>query len=140
MLGQVCELQKQYGKTAANLETLVRGFLWVLADYAMTDIIRGIGEYVRRKADIPAPADIVNIIEPPKQEWKPDWPVYIALKKRIQQEGYFVYGSEKEFLKRCNDYAIKRAMDAVEPESEDERTARQLATGEKTFALEGPGE
>jgi hypothetical protein len=110
--------------------------LWVLADYAMAEILGAIAEYVKRNADIPAPADIVNIIIPPKREWKPDWAVYISLKKRVQRDGYYPYGSEREFLKRCDDYAISRAL--AEPANEDERTARQIAMGQKTFALEGP--
>lgn len=138
MLGQICELQKQYGKTAANLETLVDGFLWVLADYPMDVILNALAKYVKRNPDIPAPADIVNLIDPLKQEWKPDWPAYIALKKRVQRDGYFPYGKEKEFLKLCDDYAIKRALEATEPDSDDERTARLIASGQKMFALEGP--
>jgi len=106
-LGQVCELQKQYGKTSANLETLVNGFLWVLADYPIAEILSALAQYVKRHSDIPAPADIVNIIDPPKAEWKPDWPAYIALKKRVQRDGYYPYGTEKRFLQMCDEYAIQ---------------------------------
>ena len=137
-LSKVCALQKNYGKTAAELEILVDGFLWVLADYPMADILQALAEYIKRNPDIPAPADIVNIIDPVKAEWKPDWPVYIALKKRIQRDGYYVYGSEKKFLQRCDDYAIEHATAATEPVSDDERMGRQIAIGEKTFFLEGP--
>jgi hypothetical protein len=135
-LGQVCELQKQYGKTAANLETLVNGFLWVLTDYGMAEILGAIAEYVKRHPDIPAPADIVNIIDPLKVAWKPDWAVYISLRKRIQRDGYYPYSYEREFLKRCDDYAIARAV--ADDATEDERTARQIAIGARTFVLEGP--
>lgn len=62
--------------------------------------------------------------------------MYISLKKRVQKDGYYPYGSERDFLKRCEEYAVSRAL-AVDA-TEDERTARQIAAGEKTFALEGP--
>jgi hypothetical protein len=78
------------------------------------------------------------MIDPPKQEWKPDWPAYITLKKRIQRDGCYVYGREKELIKLCDDYAIERALDAAEPANEDERMARLIASGEETFALDGP--
>jgi hypothetical protein len=87
---------------------------------------------------MPTPADIVNLIDSPKEEWKPDWSAYNALKKRVQQDGYYPYGKEKEFLKLCDEYAVKRALASAEPLSEDERTAHLIATGQKTFALEGP--
>jgi hypothetical protein len=135
-LSKVCALQKQYGKSATDLETLVEGFLWVLGNYPMNEILLGIAEYVKRNSDIPAPADIVKIIDPPKQEWKPDWAVYITLKKRIQQDGYYPYSDEREFLKRCDAYAVNRALS--DDAGEEEKTGRVIASGQKTFALEGP--
>jgi hypothetical protein len=47
------------------------------------------------------------------------------------------YGKEKDLIKLCDDYAIER-LDAAEPANEDERTARLIASGEETFALDGP--
>jgi len=105
--------------------------------YPIAEILSALAQYVKRHSDIPAPADIVNIIDPPKAEWKPDWPAYIALKKRVQRDGYYPYGTEKRFLQMCDEYAIKRTMESAEPVNEDERTARGIATGEKVFALEG---
>jgi hypothetical protein len=44
----------------------------------------------------------------------------------------------KELIKLCDDYAIERALDVAEPANEDERTAVLIASGEETFALDGP--
>lgn len=63
LMEQVCALQKQYGKTPAELEILVEGFSWVLADYSMAKIMAAIREYITNSSDIPAPADIVKIIK-----------------------------------------------------------------------------
>lgn len=63
ILSQVCALQKQYGKTQAELETLVEGFSWVLADYPMPKIIKAFREYVISHSDIPAPSDIIKLIK-----------------------------------------------------------------------------
>jgi hypothetical protein len=59
-------------------------------------------------------------------------------KKAYQRDGCYVYGREKELIKLCDDYAIERALDAAEPANEDERMARLIASGEETFALDGP--
>lgn len=71
LLSQCCALQKQYGKTPAELETLVEGFSWALADYTMQQIITAMREYVRNASDIPAPADIIKIIEAEREKNKP---------------------------------------------------------------------
>lgn len=63
MLGRICVLQKTYGKTQAELETLVEGFAWILAEHELSDIRDAFKEYITRKSDIPAPADIIKIIE-----------------------------------------------------------------------------
>jgi hypothetical protein len=63
LLSQTCALQKAYGKTQAELETLVEGFSWALAEYRMPEIIRGMREYILTHSDIPAPADIIKIID-----------------------------------------------------------------------------
>ena len=63
LLEQVCALQKQYGKTPAELEILVEGFSWVLADHSIVKIMAAMREYIQHNSDIPAPADILKIIE-----------------------------------------------------------------------------
>lgn len=56
-------MQKAYGKTPSELETLVEGFSWALADYTMQNIIKAMREYVLNNSDIPAPSDIIKIIK-----------------------------------------------------------------------------
>lgn len=101
-LATVCELQRQYGKTAGELETLVEGFCWVLGGYPMQKIIDAIGVHIRRSPTIPTPADIEAIINPPRP--KPDWPAYIALMKRIA-DGHFALSDERRFISECESYA-----------------------------------
>lgn len=135
---QCFDVLDTFGKTPDQLTNIIKAFVMQLSEYSYEQVRTAFRAYIKRNIVMPKPADIVNLIDPPKQEWKPDWPVYIALKKRIQRDGYYVYGVEREFLKRCDDFAIARAIDKAEPVSEDERTARRIAAGEKTFALEGP--
>ena len=137
-LSQACALLKQFGKTPAELRTLRDGFLQALSDIPIADLIKALWMHVNTADDIPTPRQLRAIVQPNPPEWKPDWPVYIALKKRVQRDGYYPFGSEREFLKRCDEYAINRAMQAGEPANDDERTARLLASGQKTYAIEGP--
>lgn len=63
IISQACALQKQYGKTRQELETLVEGFAWALASYKIQDITKAFRVYVKNNSDIPAPNDILKIIE-----------------------------------------------------------------------------
>lgn len=76
----------------------------------MHEIITAMKSYVLAKNDIPTPSDLLQIINPPKQEWKPDWAAYIAMKKRIHDHGYYPYSDEREFLRKCDQYAVDMAL------------------------------
>lgn len=67
ILSQICALQKNYGKTQTELETLVEGFSWALAGYSMRQIIPAMRKYVLNNSDIPSPSDIIRIIEKPNE-------------------------------------------------------------------------
>jgi hypothetical protein len=138
LVRQCFDVLDTFGKTPEQLTNIIKAFVTQLSEYPYDHVRTAFRQYLKRNSKMPTPADIVNLIDPPKEEWKPDWSAYNALKKRVQRDGYFPYGSEKEFLRLCDEYAKKRALASVEPASEEERTARLIATGEKTFALEGP--
>jgi hypothetical protein len=80
-IGRVFDLQKQFGKTTAQLENIVAGFCWALQDYPLPKVIEGIRTYIKLKPDIPTPADIRQIIDPIIEPWKPDWSTYNRFKK-----------------------------------------------------------
>lgn len=63
LLSQICALQKVYGKTQDELEVLVEGFAWALAEYDMQQIVSAMRKYIIAHSDVPAPADIVKLIQ-----------------------------------------------------------------------------
>lgn len=90
-----------------ELETLVEGFAWCMAQYPVELVIRGIGEYIQTHNDIPTPADIRAIIDPVKPEWKPDWSVYNALKEERKHGGaYALSRDEIEYLAACEKWTL----------------------------------
>lgn len=97
-LAKVCALQKAYSKTPAELSTLVDGFLWVLGDIPVADIIQAIGEYCRTHADIPAPADILAIVDPPAPALSTA--MYLEIKRRIADGNVWVGSAEHEYVRR----------------------------------------
>lgn len=95
-LSRVCALQRQYGKTDAELETLVEGFCWVLGDYSMGLILAGIAEFVKRSNEIPTPADIANLVDPPTPPLSAA--VYVAYQKKAK-EGAFLLSDERAYCR-----------------------------------------
>lgn|GEM_PF-3934209 len=121
-LATACKLQKQYGQTEAELETLVEGFSMILSDYPMLRIIEAMTHYVRKHPDIPRPSDIEAILNPPRP--KPAWPAYIGLKKRIH-DGYFPLDHERQFLRDCERSAIDQLADENDNFNEAQRQISQ---------------
>ena len=63
MLFQCFQGLKLYGKEPEALEALVGMFQLVLHDYPMDQIRRAFALHLKRSNEMPAPADIANIIE-----------------------------------------------------------------------------
>lgn len=98
ILSQICKMQKAYGKTAFDLETIVSGFLMFMEEYHMADILRGLKEYMKLKNDIPAPSDIIAIIDPPPEPLSQA--MYIRICKKVEDGYTFVSDAEYTYKSR----------------------------------------
>lgn len=108
VIGRVFDLQKQYGKTTSQLETIVDGFLWALAGYSVEQVTDGFRKYISRKSDMPTPADIINIIDPIKEPWRPDKSYYIKLQEIFKREGPYGLGQDEiDYIYAYEDYMRK---------------------------------
>lgn len=96
-------MQKQYGKTAEELETLVDGFAWALDGYEMPDIMAAFGIYIRKKSDIPAPADIIKIMEKEKERRMVEEPSIEKLRS-YQAKGIPLIASQIKQLEEADGY------------------------------------
>lgn len=127
MLAKVCALQKQYGKTQAELETLVEGYFWALGDYGIETILAAIKQYIRLNPDIPSPADIINLIDPPPEPLSAA--VYVNYKKQVAQ-GVYLLPSEREycaaFERQEKDKMRGGSSELREAQQEVENYTRQL--------------
>lgn len=111
VIGRVFDLQKQFGKTTSQLENIIEGFIWALSPYPVEKIISGFGQYIRMKSDMPTPSDIRQLIDPVKEEWKPDAPLYISLKKVMKEEGPFGLDNEEiEYIKKYELHMMKKSQ------------------------------
>lgn len=95
-ISKACALQKQYGKTAAELETLLDGYLWILDDIPTTDILMGMKQYISENNDIPTPADIRAVLFPKQPALCPE--LYKNYQRRVR-EGQYLLKDERDYCR-----------------------------------------
>lgn len=108
ILGRVFDLQKQYGKSADQINNIVAGFCWALGKYPLLKVVGGIQQYILDRSDMPTPADIRAIIDPPppKKEW--DKSVYIKLQQVFKAEGpYGLNEEEYEYIRGYEENVLR---------------------------------
>jgi len=110
VLGQIFDMQKQFGKHTGQLENIINGFCWALKAYPVQTVVDALAEYIRLHSDMPTPSDIVKIIHPPLPVWKPDWNYAAGLRKMRQDQGsYALNDDEIAYLAKCDDLALDQA-------------------------------
>lgn len=62
----MCQGQKKYGESASNMAAKVAFFQIMLGDYDINQIQTAFIRYARSHDDIPAPANIIQLIENPE--------------------------------------------------------------------------
>lgn len=108
IIGLTFDLQKQYGKTAEQLSNVVDGFCWALQRYPSEMVIDGIGKYILIKSDMPTPSDIVKIIDPQPDPFKPDWSIYNRYKKLKEESKYALNQDEEDYMLACEDFTLRQ--------------------------------
>ena len=105
MLFQICSMQKGYGDTVDKFDTRLRGFLWALNGFPMNKITAAFRRYCLTKNDIPAPADIVQLIE---GEGKPimDKGTYASIKNRMKDQYTYISPREKEYVRNYENHHL----------------------------------
>lgn len=94
---------KTYGKQPAQMENVAKLFQFALADYSYDQIRKAFAQYVKTSSEMPAPADIVNIIE---RNGKPPFEkaVYIAIQKKYAGDRT---DSDWQYLREYENYITK---------------------------------
>lgn len=97
-LSRICAMQQKYGQTPAEVETLVDGFIWVIEStrYPLNLWLAAMAKHILQSTEIPRPADILAIIDPPKEPLSTA--MYIKIMKDCTTGGKFLYGDKKDFV------------------------------------------
>ncbi len=103
ILFQCFQSLKVYGKEPEALESVIAMHNLVLADYPIEKIRSAFAFYLRHNTELPAPADIANIID---RGGKPafDRSVYLSLVKRKAADPYAYNVLSSDELQYIKDY------------------------------------
>jgi hypothetical protein len=96
LLAQVHLLLKGYGEKAEDAASRDAGFQWLLGRFTIEQVRDAFRVYVERRSDLPAPADIIQIIEPPPEPLSAA--LYVSYQKKAYSGG-FLLSSERAFCR-----------------------------------------
>lgn len=103
MLMTCFQAMKLYGREPEQFDAIVTLFQMVLAPYPFHKIEAAFVEHIKRKTEMPTPADIVLLIEPPAP--KPDWAAYVGIKAKMKDA--FVMPAERRYVAWCETYVAE---------------------------------
>jgi hypothetical protein len=89
-----------FGKEPEQLENASKLFAMVLSDFTMQQIESAFKIYLKTNSVMPKPADIVYIIEPPKEKKKWCKVTFLEIKRK-KRENVFTTNEENQY---CEDF------------------------------------
>jgi hypothetical protein len=98
-----------FGKGPEAMENIIEAFMMVLNGYQFEKIEEAFKIYMRTQSDMPTPANIIRLIEPPVEKLSTS--MYVNLKKIIEDSGYniFISDAEKRFMAAYEDQELRKA-------------------------------
>lgn len=121
-----------YGKEPEQLESIIRIFKLVLSRFTWEVIEKAFKLYLNDADKMPTPADIVKIIEPPKQERKWCGVTFIDIKRRWR-ENQFISNEEKKY---CSDFVSARITAPEQERGTIDDAIRQVEIQNSQYWLE----
>lgn len=82
-------IQKNYGREL-DVKNTIKAWEFVLQDYTAKQVSEAMRAYMRQSSDIPSPADLIKILNPPEKQI-----TYAEYKHALEQhaaEGYPMFG------------------------------------------------
>lgn len=119
--------QKPYGKEYSVSDTFLYYKMKLDGKYTAEQIMKAVDIYTDKKNDVPAPADIIQILNPPEKQI-----TYAEFKHALEQhaaEGYQMFGYWRGVI---NDYqkqqgGVSALQKALDRKAEDEKIQKVKA-------------
>lgn len=101
--------QKAYGKEYSVKDTFAYYELKLGKKYSADQVIYALDKYTDTRNDIPAPSDIINILNP--EEPKISATEYMAAKEQWQLNGYPMFCKHRDIVKKYESQASEKQND-----------------------------
>lgn len=100
MLAQLFQGLRTYGKTVEDLDATLGLFELVMEEYRPEQVKAGMLQWLKTSNQMPTPADIIGIIDPPPKE--PDRAVYVSISKKAPE---LRTSEDWSFMREYEDFA-----------------------------------
>lgn len=120
-----------YGKEPEQLGNITKLFQLVLGGFKISDVETAFAQYLESNTNMPTPADIVKIIEPPVEPRKWCAITFIDIKRRTR-ENQFITDAEKKYVQ---DFISARIKD-LDTTSIIDDAMRQVEQQNRQYWLE----
>lgn len=108
-MGQLCSMQKAYGKAVTDVEALVEGYCLILDRFTLAQITQAMKDYMVTHDDIPSPANIAQLIDPSLAPLSES--VYIQIcKKRILGNPYSISKEERQYIQSFEQQELRKVL------------------------------
>ena len=124
---------KTYGKEPEQLESLVALFQMKLARFPYRKVRFGFDEYLETGEEMPTPASIIKIIDPPEPERVWCATAFIDIKRR-KREGQYITLREEQY---CEDFLMQRTTAPEQQRDMIDSVVRNVAIEDKRYWVEG---
>lgn len=104
-------MQKKYGEDGGEMEYKDRGFQWLLKGYDIVEVQIAFEKYLRSNSDLPAPADIIAIID-----HKPVFSdtLYRAIKAKAKNDPYYWHtDKERKYMKDYEKHRLNEGLGEI---------------------------
>jgi len=112
LLTQCFDALKVYGKEPEQVVNLIKVFVMVLGDYTFEQVHAAFRTYLKQSNELPAPSDIVKIIEPPPPVYSSA--MYVQIKKNLREGNVFVTDEEKAYVRAYEKQELAKVRGGTE--------------------------
>lgn len=96
VLSVMATIQKNYGRDF-DIKKTIAAWEFILHDCTPSQVAAAAAQYMRQSSDIPAPADLLKIINPPEPQIT--YAEYVHALKQHEAAGYPAFGSYGQVIK-----------------------------------------
>ena len=115
-------IQKKYGEPADHVKIRDDAFQKALGRFCIDEVHKAFETYTSQHNDIPAPSDILKILDPPPPVL--DRPTYVSIKQKMKWGNVYILPKERNYCARYEQQELNK-LEAWEQHAKRVKSAQQ---------------